>query len=89
MKRLIKRILARLKPRERLYAVIYDSYDENAMEWKEEMYEMFSSPAEAVAFFYDAYGDYGHLIYNPRIVEIQESIPGPWNTTRDHPEFKK
>ncbi|SOC90076.1 hypothetical protein SAMN05216358_0095 [Rhizobium sp. AN5] len=54
------------------YAVIYDSYegiDRTTEDPREEFYEIFDSPEEAVECFYSAYSE-PQITENPRLVLI-------------------
>lgn len=59
------------------YAVIYDSYeglDRATDEAREEFYELFDSPEEAVGVFRDAYPIERNMADNPRLVMILGDI---------------
>lgn len=76
--RLIRNLFRR-RPRRRVYyAVIYDSWDYDAQEWVDNMYEAFLSPEEAIDMFTTAYGNFPQEVANPRVVQILNPLPGKW-----------
>ena len=59
------------------YAVIYDSWDGNDDDWRDDMYESFDTPEQAEKTFLDMVGDSPERYRNPRVVLILHPITHP------------
>ena len=59
------------------YAVIYDSWDGNDDDWRDDMYEPFDTPEQAEKMFLDMVGDDPESYRNPRVVLILHRIQPP------------
>ena len=67
------------------YAIIYDSWCYESQGWKDDSYEIFSTPEEAIQAFRETYAQRPGEVAQPRLVAILEPIPGHWNITSNTP----